>query len=112
MGKLKVKKSQKIACIVIVIVAIIFGCVGLYGVTSRTSQRGQALISEMRLQAILDTAGTGAVDAYVEAAKAEATAKVREEGGGMEEIREATAQAEEEARALAEEEGIGSVDLT
>ncbi len=112
MGKLKVKKSQKIACIVIVIAAIICGGVGLYGVTSRTSERGQALISEMRLQAILDTAGTGAVDAYVEAAKAEATAKVREEGGGMEEIREATAQAEEEARALAEEEGIGSVDLT
>lgn len=112
MSKLKIKKSQKIACALIILAAIICGCVGMYGLSSRSSEKGKTLISEMRLQAILDTAGTGAIDAYVEAAKTEATAKVREEGGGMEEIREATAKAEEEARALAEEEGIGSVDLT
>ena len=112
MSKLKVKKSQIIACAVLVIVAIICGCVGVYGMSSRSSEKGSAILSSMRLQAILDTAGTGAVDAYVAAAKAEATAKVREEGGGMAEIREATAKAEEEALALAEKEGIGSVDLS
>ncbi|MDO5538578.1 MAG: hypothetical protein Q4F83_00680 [Eubacteriales bacterium] len=112
MSKLNVKKSQKIACVLLVIAAVICGCVGMYGMSSRSSEKGSRILSNMRLQAILDTAGTGAIDAYVAAAKTEATAKVREEGGGMTEIREATAKAEEEARTLAEKEGIGSVDLT
>lgn len=112
MSKLKVKKSQKIACVLLVILAIVCGCVGMYGMSSRSSEKGSEILSNMRLQAILDTAGTGAVDAYVAAEKAEVTAKVREEGGGMTEIREATAKVEEEARAAAEKEGIGSVDLT
>lgn len=112
MSKLKVNKSQKIACVLLVLAAIICGCVGMYGMSSRSSEKGSRILSSMRLQAILDTAGTGAIDAYVAAAKTEATAKVREEGGGMSEIREATAKAEEEARALAEKEGIGSVDLS
>lgn len=112
MSKLKVKKSQMIACVLLVIAAIVCGCVGFYGLSSRSSEKGNELLSNMRLQAILDTAGTGAVDAYVAAAKAEATAKVREQGGGMTEIREASAKAEEEALALAEKEGISSVDLT
>lgn len=112
MSKLKIKKSQMIACVLLVIAAIICGCVGMYGMSSRSSEKGNEILSNMRLQAILDTAGTGAIDAYVAAAKTEATAKVREEGGGMTEIREASAKAEEEARALAEKEGIGSVDLS
>lgn len=112
MSKLKVKKSQKIACALLIIAAIICGCVGFYGMSSRSSEKGSEILSNMRLQAILDTAGTGAIDAYVAAEKAEATAKVRAEGGGMTEIREATAKAEEEALASAEKEGIGSVDLT
>lgn len=101
-----------IACVLLVVLAIVCGCVGMYGMSSRSSEKGSGILSTMRLQAILDTAGTGAVDAYVAAAKAEATAKVREEGGGMTEIREATVKAEETARELAESEGIGSVDLS
>lgn len=112
MRKLKIKKTQVIASVLIVIAALICGGVGLYGLSARSSEKGNEILGNMRLQAILDTAGTGAVDAYVAAAKAEATAKVREEGGGMTEIREATAKAEEAALALAEAEGIGSVDLT
>lgn len=112
MRNLKLKKSQIIASILIVVLAVISGCIGIYGLTSRSSESGSAILSDMRLQAILDTAGTGAVDAYVAAAKAESTAKIREEGGGMAEIREASAKVEEEARALAEEQGIGSVDLS
>lgn len=112
MSKLKIKKPQMIACVLLVIAAIICGAVGMYGMSSRSSEKGSEILSNMRLQAILDTAGTGAVDAYVAAAKTEATAKVREEGGGMSEIRDASTKAEEEARALAEQEGIGSVDLS
>lgn len=112
MGKLKVKKPQLLACILIVIGAVACAGVGMFGLASRSSESGSQILSDMRLQAILNTAGTGAVDAYVNAEKMAATAKVREEGGGMEQIREASAKAEEEARALAEKEGIGSVDLT
>lgn len=112
MEKLKIKKAQAVACVLIVIAAIICGSVGMYGLSSRTSERGSELLSNMNLQAIMDTVGSGAVEAYVEAAKKEATQKVREEGGGMDAIREATAKAEEEALALAEAEGIGNVDVT
>lgn len=112
MRNLKLKKSQIIAAFVCVILAIVSGVVGMYGLSSRSSEKGSAILSDMRLQAILDTAGTGAIDAYVEAQKAAATAKIREEGGGMKEIREATAKVEEEARAHAESQGIGSVDLS
>ena len=52
------------------------------------------------------------MDAYVAAAKSEASTKARESGGGMSAVREAAAKAEEEARAKAEELGIGAVDLT
>ena len=94
MRNLKIKKTQVIASVMIVILAVISGCVGIYGLTSRSSESGSAILSDMRLQAILDTAGTGAVDAYVAAAKAESTAKIRAEGGGMAEIREASAKVE------------------
>lgn len=112
MRKFNVKKSQVIASVIILIAAVVCGIIGMYGLSSRTSEKGTEILSNMRLQAILDTAGTGAIDAYVEAEKTAAVAKVREEGGGMAEIRDASAKAEEEARALAEKEGIGSVDLS
>lgn len=112
MRNLKLKKAQILAAILCVILAIVSGAVGMYGLSSRTSEKGSTILSDMCLQAILDTAGTGAIDAYVDAQKAAATAKVREEGGGMAEIREATAKVEEEARAHAQAQGIGSVDLS
>ena len=92
--------------------AIVLGAVGLYGLNARGSESGAQVLEDMRLQAILNTAGSGAVDAYVAAAKSEASTKARESGGGMSAVREAAAKAEEEARAKAEELGIGAVDLT
>ncbi len=111
MRKIKATKGQIAACVVLVIAAIICCCVGIYGLQSRNSKSGSKILSDMRLQAILDTAGTGSIDAYIDAAKAEAVAAAKEEGGGMDKIREASAKAEEEAMKLIEEQGIGDTDL-
>ena len=110
--KVNVSKKQIFACVLIVIMALALGVVGLYGLNSRSSDAGVKVLQDMRLQAILNTAGTGAVDAYVAAEKQAATQRVRAEGGGMKAVREATALAETEARAKAEELGIGEVDLS
>ncbi len=110
--KVNVSKKQIIACVLIVILAAAVGGVGLYGLSSRTSDAGVKLVQDMQLQSILNTAGTGAVDAYVAAEKAAVTKQVRAEGGNMKAVREATAKVEVEARAKAEELGIGAVDLT
>ena len=112
MTKLRATRAQVIAAAVIAALAIVVGVVGLYGLNARGSESGTQVLENMRLQAILNTAGSGAVDAYVAAAKSEASTKARESGGGMSAVREAAAKAEEEARAKAEELGIGAVDLT
>ena len=69
--------------------AVVLGGVGLYGMSARNSESGAQVLEDMRLQAILNTAGSGAVDAYVAAAKSEASTKARESGGGMSAVREA-----------------------
>ena len=112
MQKIKATKTQVFACVLIVILAAVMGAVGLYGMNSRSADAGVKLLQDMRLQAILDTAGTGAVDAYVAAEKAAVTQQIRAAGGKMKEIREATAKVEVEALAKAEELGIGEVDLS
>ena len=96
--KVNVSKKQIIACVLIVLLAVVVGAVGLYGLSSRTSDAGVKLVQDMQLQAILNTAGTGAVDAYVAAEKAAVTKQVRAEGGGMKAVREATAKVEVEDR--------------
>ena len=112
MSKLRATRAQVIAAAIIVVLAVALGGVGLYGMNARGSENGAQVLENMRLQAILNTAGSGAVDAYMAAAKSEASTKARESGGGMSAVREAAAKAEEEARAKAEELGIGAVDLS
>ena len=112
MQRVNVSRKQLIACVLIVALALVLGVVGLYGLNCRGADSGVKLLQDMRLQAVLNTAGTGAVDAYVAAEKQAATKAAREAGGGMKEVREATAKAETEARARAEELGIGAVDLS
>ena len=110
--KVNVSRKQIIACVLIVLFAAVVGAVGLYGLSGRASDAGVKMVQDMQLQAILNTAGTGAVDAYVAAEKAAVTKRVRAEGGNMKAAREAAAQAEVEALAKAEELGIGEVDLS
>ena len=91
MTKLRATRAQVIAAAVIAALAIVLGVVGLYGLNARGSESGAQVLEDMRLQAILNTAGSGAVDAYVAAAKSEASTKARESGGGMSAVREAAA---------------------
>lgn len=112
MLKFRATKQQLIASVLIAVLAVAMIGVGLYGLSARSSQSGLKLLEDMRLQAILNTAGVGAVEAYVDAERQAATQAVREAGGGMAEIREASAKAAEEAAARAEEMGIGAVDLS
>ena len=112
MQRVNVSRKQLIACVLIVALALVLGVVGLYGLSCRNADSGVKLLQDMRLQAMLNTAGSGAIDAYVAAEKQAATKAAREAGGGMKEVREATAKAETEARARAEELGIGAVDLS
>ena len=105
-------RKQLIACVLIVALALVLGVIGVYGLSCRGADSGVKLLQDMRLQAVLNTAGSGAIDAYVAAEKQAATKAAREAGGGMKEVREATAKAETEARARAEELGIGAVDLS
>ena len=96
MSKLRATRAQVIAAAIIVVLAVVLGGVGLYGMNARGSENGAQVLENMRLQAILNTAGSGAVDAYVAAAKSEASTKARESGGGMSAVREAAAKAEED----------------
>ena len=112
MQRVNVSRKQLIACVLIVALALVLGVVGVYGLSCRNADSGVKLLQDMRLQAMLNTAGSGAIDAYVAAEKQAATKAAREAGGGMKEVREATAKAETEARARAEELGIGAVDLS
>lgn len=92
MSKLRATRAQVIAAAIIVVLAVVLGGVGLYGMNARGSENGAQVLENMRLQAILNTAGSGAVDAYVAAAKSEASTKARESGGGMSAVREAGGQ--------------------
>lgn len=91
--------SQRVVSGVVLALAVVLIVAGAYGVNLRAGEEGAAFLTRMRARAVLVTTGEGAVEAYVEAAKDAARAKVKAEGGGISAIREAVAKAEEEARA-------------
>jgi simple sugar transport system permease protein len=93
--------SQRVVSGVILVLAVAMIAVGVYGVNLRGGAEGTAFLTEMRVRAVLATTGEGAVEAYVEAAKDVARAKVKAEGGGMKATVEAVNKAEEQARAEA-----------
>ena len=59
MTKLRATRAQVIAAAVIAVLAIVLGVVGLYGMNARGSESGAQVLEDMRLQAILNTAGSG-----------------------------------------------------
>ena len=94
-------KTQRILVAVLCVIAIVFISTGIYGVAQRTGEKQEALLSDMRMRALLLATGEGAVESFVKAAQAEAVAKVRAEGGNMEAIRAASDKAAEDVIANA-----------
>lgn len=64
----------------------------------RTKAGGLNALKDMRSRAVLIATGEGAVESYVAIAVEKARAEAKAAGGGMSEIRDAVAKAEEEAR--------------
>ncbi len=90
-------KSQRIAFIALLAAAIVLIAGGAFGVVNRTSASGEQMLSDMRLTALLTTAGEGSKEALVEAEVEAAREAAKAAGGGLSEIREAVAAAEAEA---------------
>lgn len=108
-------KIQKVVSLIILVAVVALVGFGGYGLAIRNGEQGTEVLREMRLKATLNTAGAGAVEAYVKAEKAAATAAAKEAGGGLSAIREAVAAAEVEAREKSQNMGqvdLASVDLT
>ena len=60
-------KSQKIAFIALLAAAIALIVGGVFGVVNRPSASGEQMLSDMRLTALLTTAGEGSKEALIEA---------------------------------------------
>ena len=89
-------KSQKIAFIALLVAAIVLIAGGAFGVVNRTSASGEQMLSDMRLTALLTTAGEGSkealIEAEIEAAREAAKAAGGDERGQLEQrIRDLTA---------------------
>lgn len=91
--------AQRIVAGVLILAAVALIVVGVIGVGRRTAPVGQQFLDDMRIRAVLDATGAGAVESYVAIAKKEATAAAKASGGGMKAIREAVEKAEADARA-------------
>ena len=92
-------KAPRIIAILVFILAASLLVTGFIGLNARGSDAGQGYIKTMRNRAVLVATGEGAVESYVAIAQQRAREEVQARGGGMDELREAVAQAEEEARA-------------
>ena len=107
-------KAQKIISIVVLALAVVMIVMGVVGLSTRGNAAGQKYLSDMRNRAVLVATGEGAVESYVAIAQDRAREEVKAAGGGMSEIREAVAAAEEEARKNASSSMIdyATADLT
>ena len=59
-------KSQKIAFVALLIAAVALIAGGVFGIVNRTSASGEQMLSDMRLTALLTTAGEGSKEAHAE----------------------------------------------
>lgn len=95
MGK---RNIRNIASILTLVLAVALAVTGFVGLNLRGQEMGKQLLIDMRSRAVLVATGEGAVESFVAIAKEKAIAEAKAAGGGMAEIRDAVAKAEEEAR--------------
>ena len=76
-------KVRVIASVVIFVLAVALIVTGVMGMNKRTAESGMQYLSDMRTRAVLIATGEGAVESYVEIAKADAMAAAKAAGGGM-----------------------------
>ncbi|HSK69867.1 MAG TPA: hypothetical protein VLA21_11460 [Candidatus Limnocylindria bacterium] len=108
----KVSFAKRVAVLAMAGVALLLVIAGVFGMAMRTGAQAQETLTAMRLAATLRITGKGALEAYVNASKKEASDRARAEKKTMAELREAVNRAEAEARASMqfEEVDISSID--
>ena len=82
-------------CLLCLILAVIGG----FNLPKKDKDVGQSILNDVRTKSLLNAAGDGVVESYVNIAKNQARDKAKAEKASMAEIREAVAKAEEETRA-------------
>lgn len=97
MTKSKIRKLLSILLGLVAAVCLVLGAVNL---PKQNNAVGEEILQKLRIYTLLNATGDSVVESYVSIAKAEAQEAARAAGGGMAEIREAVAKAEEETRAL------------
>lgn len=92
-------KIRKLIAVILAVAALLCTGIGALNLPKRTGEAGLNVLKDLRVQTLLNATGDSVVESYVNIAKKDATAAVKEAGGGMAEIRDAVAKAEEETRA-------------
>ncbi len=90
---------RRIVAIVLCLVAVALIVTGIYGANLSRGERAEDVLTVMRTRSLLAASGEGAVESFVNAAKKQAAADAKAAGKSLAELREASAKAEEEARA-------------
>ncbi len=90
---------RRIVAIVLCLVAVAMIVTGIYGTNLSRGDRAESVLTVMRTRSLLAASGEGAVESFVAAAKKQAAADAKAAGKSLAELREASAKAEEEARA-------------
>lgn len=93
-------KSRRIFAAFLTIVSVVLLVLGGINLPKQNNAVGQGILSDLRIQSLLDATGNSVVESYVAIAKKQAQEQVNAAGGSMTDIRNAVAKAEEEARAL------------
>ena len=90
-----------LACLVLI-------AVGTINLPKKDKATGQDILNDLRVKSVLNAAGEGVVESYVNIAKKQAQEKAKAENASMAALREAVAKAEEETRAKYENSELGT----
>ena len=113
-------KAPRIIAIILAVCAVAMAVVGVINLPKRSGEAGQEIVQTLRIRTLLDATGEGLVETYVDIAKTDARAKVQAEAkaagkkASMADIKAAVTAAEEETRAMYEnqETDYSAIDTT